>query len=72
MKTKRPKYELHLMRVCSAIKSGYVSVEEALHPRKAEKAGENWFKDKVYHALTSQSSSTRVWAARSVSFYRTL
>jgi len=28
-------YELHLMRVCSAIQSGYVSLEEALHPRKA-------------------------------------
>ena len=28
-------YELHLMRVCSAIQAGYVSLEEALHPRKA-------------------------------------
>ena len=28
-------YELHLMRVCSAILAGYVSLEEALHPRKA-------------------------------------
>jgi len=28
-------YELHLMRVCSAIQSGYVSLEDAIHPRKA-------------------------------------
>jgi hypothetical protein len=28
-------YELHLMRVCSAIQAGYVGLEEALHPRKA-------------------------------------
>ena len=28
-------YELHLMRVCSAILAGYVSLEDALHPRKA-------------------------------------
>lgn len=28
-------YELHLMRVCSAIQGGCVSLEEALHPRKA-------------------------------------
>ena len=28
-------YELHLMRVCSAIQAGYVSLEEALNPRKA-------------------------------------
>lgn len=28
-------YELHLMRVCSAIQAGYVSLEQALHPRKA-------------------------------------
>ena len=28
-------YELHLMRVCSAIQAGYVSLEEALRPRKA-------------------------------------
>ncbi len=28
-------YELHLMRVCSAIQAGYVSLDEALHPRKA-------------------------------------
>ena len=28
-------YELHLMRVCSAIQAGYVSIEEALHPSKA-------------------------------------
>ena len=28
-------YELHLMRVCSAVKDGYVSLEEAIHPRKA-------------------------------------
>lgn len=28
-------YELHLMRVCSAVRDGYVSLEEAIHPRKA-------------------------------------
>ena len=28
-------YELHLMRVCSAIQGGYVSLEEAIHSRKA-------------------------------------
>ena len=28
-------YELHLMRVCSAIQAGFASLEEALHPRKA-------------------------------------
>ena len=27
-------YELHLMRVCSAIQGGYVGLEEAIHPRK--------------------------------------
>ena len=28
-------YELHLMRVCSAIQAGYISLDDALHPRKA-------------------------------------
>ena len=28
-------YELHLMRVCSAIQAGYVSIEEALRPPRA-------------------------------------
>ena len=28
-------YDLHLMRVCTAIQGGYVTLEEALHPRKA-------------------------------------
>ena len=28
-------YELHLMRVCSAIRDGYVTLEEALNPRQA-------------------------------------
>lgn len=27
-------FELHLMRVCSAIQAGYVSLEDALHPEK--------------------------------------
>ena len=27
-------YELHLMQVCSAIHAGYVSLADALHPRK--------------------------------------
>ena len=28
-------YELHLMRICSAIRAGYVNMKEALHPQNA-------------------------------------